>query len=891
MHKIIHLLARGALIISLGWLGRPSLVQAVSTNRPESAQADLQISMTSTPAIPVVGGTITYAIQVRNLSTTTAIHPHMILSWDRRSVGVGGPIVFTPARSVGWTCSVSDIAMTADCSRAALLGGTTDTLSFSINIIGYVRATANSATISADTEDPDTGNNHVESTIFIDPPSATTADLQIERSSYSPVGPFPPGSLVQQRLSAQEIVGTSTRFTATYQAAPGFQMAGAYGIVGGDCTSNPVEARCVGEIAATGNMYGVHAYSLAPTTPGTYTHTFNIAGSVPDPNPANNSGSISMTVAAIGGAQADLYIAASVAPTVVQPGALVSYTLVVTNSGPDPASNVTVIVPLEVARRSETLGRTGYNLVVHAEDWTCNSAYGHLWECIRPTLAAGESSRIVMPFSAPIVPGVYTDQPVVGSGTADPDTTNNVGAVSLTVNNMITPLARYRMSAVAYAGAPLARASDSEVLFTFSTTNEGPDVATEAYALITFYEMTYIRHSAPPGWACTVLTRYMECRKASVGVGNEDWSVTTRMPIVGATRAIKLCAYVNSATADTGAIFGYGGPGCAHATVSSHIADLQLGLRDFPDPVNAGGLITYTMDVTNAGPGVNTGVFNLTTQFTPTLAIASVTAPGWYVYPSGTGQWSMYGGQLSAPAGVGARVTFVALAPAITGVVTNTTTIWGTELESDYDNNTRTATTTVMLGALTADLSVSQFTVGEPICPSAPFVFTATVANAGPEIATHPIITIALPTGATFVRADGPWACTSDGTGRVRCGGGSLAVGATARFVVSATAPGTPGVTSVTASVGADESDFNRDDNLHRLPVTISAACTTGMNIDWYTVDDGGVTFASGGTVMLGGTAGQPDAGSHAGGSVSLSGGFWNSLRPSFRISLPMVER
>ena len=48
-----------------------------------------------------------------------------------------------------------------------------------------------------------------------------------------------------------------------------------------------------------------------------------------------------------------------------------------------------------------------------------------------------------------------------------------------------------------------------------------------------------------------------------------------------------------------------------------------------------------------------------------------------------------------------------------------------------------------------------------------------------------------------------------------------------------------------------------------------------GYDLSWWTID-GGVTFATGGTFNLGGTAGQPDASNElAGGAFRLTGGFW----------------
>ena len=45
--------------------------------------------------------------------------------------------------------------------------------------------------------------------------------------------------------------------------------------------------------------------------------------------------------------------------------------------------------------------------------------------------------------------------------------------------------------------------------------------------------------------------------------------------------------------------------------------------------------------------------------------------------------------------------------------------------------------------------------------------------------------------------------------------------------------------------------------------------------IGWSTIDGGGVSESAGGVYTLGGTIGQPDAGSLAGGNYALRGGFW----------------
>lgn len=59
------------------------------------------------------------------------------------------------------------------------------------------------------------------------------------------------------------------------------------------------------------------------------------------------------------------------------------------------------------------------------------------------------------------------------------------------------------------------------------------------------------------------------------------------------------------------------------------------------------------------------------------------------------------------------------------------------------------------------------------------------------------------------------------------------------------------------------------------LIVTTSIA-SAQYSMSWYTIDGGGVTFATGGGYTLGATIGQPDAGAPmTGGGFTLIGGFW----------------
>jgi hypothetical protein len=54
----------------------------------------------------------------------------------------------------------------------------------------------------------------------------------------------------------------------------------------------------------------------------------------------------------------------------------------------------------------------------------------------------------------------------------------------------------------------------------------------------------------------------------------------------------------------------------------------------------------------------------------------------------------------------------------------------------------------------------------------------------------------------------------------------------------------------------------------------LSPVLAQNYNIDWFTVDSGGGTSASG-SYSIAGTVGQPDASHSSGGNFTLDGGFW----------------
>ena len=75
----------------------------------------------------------------------------------------------------------------------------------------------------------------------------------------------------------------------------------------------------------------------------------------------------------------------------------------------------------------------------------------------------------------------------------------------------------------------------------------------------------------------------------------------------------------------------------------------------------------------------------------------------------------------------------------------------------------------------------------------------------------------------------------------------------------------------------------------------VGVSALAGYTLDWWTVDGGGATFSTGSGYSLGGTIGQPDAGTSTGGTYILDGGFWGGAEGAVTIThniyLPLVIR
>ncbi|MBI1764023.1 MAG: DUF11 domain-containing protein, partial [Acidobacteria bacterium] len=274
-------------------------------------------------------------------------------------------------------------------------------------------------------------------------------------------------------------------------------------------------------------------------------------------------------------------------------------------------------------------------------------------------------------------------------------------------------------------------------------------------------------------------------------------------------------------------------------------ADLQLTKTASVGPVVAGaGTITYTINISNSGPSNANAVVvtdnvpaNTTITAGPTWTPGTGAPPGGCaVSPGGTitcGPTTV-GGVLAV--GQTATITYtvrVGASVAPGTLITNTANIASTGANATPDPNTANnlqGPTSTLVNTL-ADLGITKTTSAPTITAGgATFTYTLVVNNAGPSDAQNVIINDPLPLGISFVSVAQTvgtgFSCTgpsANQNGTVTCTKGTMAVGETATFVITAFAPANSAaaVRTNTATIQASTTDPVPGNNSAAVNTTI----------------------------------------------------------------------
>ncbi|MEX1245671.1 MAG: PQQ-dependent sugar dehydrogenase [Thermoanaerobaculia bacterium] len=249
------------------------------------------------------------------------------------------------------------------------------------------------------------------------------------------------------------------------------------------------------------------------------------------------------------------------------------------------------------------------------------------------------------------------------------------------------------------------------------------------------------------------------------------------------------------------------------ATYATH-ADLSLGATGSSEPAGAGATITYTLNVSNAGPSQANGL-SVTDTLAPGTTFVSAGGAGWSCAGTGPVTCTLPALGIASAAPLAISVT----APPDAGAILNNASVASSTNDPAIANNSAATTTNVFAQA---DVSITQNGSPAAVCPGQPVTYTLNVSNAGPSAATSVTVTDTIPAGASFESVSGSgWSCS--GTATVTCTRASLAVGAAPPIAITVNAPASAGTATNAASVSSPTNDPGPGLNSSNASTTVNA--------------------------------------------------------------------
>ena len=345
----------------------------------------------------------------------------------------------------------------------------------------------------------------------------------------------------------------------------------------GDCTT---AFPCALGTMPAGQTRTIVSTFLVPIAYGaaSIVNTASVTATVADGDSADNSASVTTAVVP---PSADLSIAKT-GPASATPGTTFSYTLVVTNTGPNEAAAVTVA---DVTPPGLTFVSTA---------GACTTPF----PCVLGTLASGQSAAIVATFAVPA--GYTTPNPIVNtasvsSQTNDPNSANNSATST-------TPIGPSRADLAITKSRPVRRGLGATLDYTIVVTNHGPSDAPDAtVADPTPAGLTFVSNTG----AC--ITTF-PCALGPIPAG-QSRMITTNFLVPS----------------------GYTGPDpiVNTATVSSTATDPDPGNNAATASTAVGPLFTINVEISKAGPaGITPGhnlLYSINVSNTGTLDATDVT--------------------------------------------------------------------------------------------------------------------------------------------------------------------------------------------------------------------------------------------------------------------------
>ncbi|KJQ53964.1 DUF11 domain-containing protein [Microbacterium sp. SA39] len=582
--------------------------------------------------------------------------------------------------------------------------------------------------------------------------------------------------------------------------------------LGGGATSSAGGSLAVGTSTSYSFEVKVTASAAASTIVNEARVAYRDTVAVPNLDRTSTSEEARTVVAAA----ADLAITKTLDTDPLVAGLPATFTIDVTNDGPQTATGVTVTDAIPAGLLNATAAPTRGSCTLSTTI-----------SCALPDLAVGESASVMV--TGMVAPGVdpgaalTNTASVVGSRT-DPDLADNTASASGTVTT-VTDLS------VQKTFSPASPVAGRNLTYTVTARNTGPSEARDVRLTDPLDPGEVFIAATPQQGTCAMANGVLDCELGTLAPGATVVTTIEVRVAPGTSAVVQNSASITSSTSEAD-------PSDNVASVGFQptiIADLSVQKTASAAEVAAGDALDFEIAVSNLGSADAVGV-TLDDTLPSGLRVTGVDAPAgadctfsdeslrclWATFPVG------------GPSTVVVHAAVAADAPA--GTLINTASVVSPSQDPDATNNADSARVEV---TQSADVRVQKSAAATPV-PGSSFDYRIAVANDGPSTARGVTVTDVLPVGFTFAGSEGDCTLT---VGTLTCGFGDLAPGGSATVTVSGTwAVGQTGAVSNTATVGSatfdpDSSDDVSTDERRLAP---SADVVVGKTSSTPTVPRGG---------------------------------------------------
>ncbi|MGB5623761.1 MAG: choice-of-anchor Q domain-containing protein [Gammaproteobacteria bacterium] len=333
-----------------------------------------------------------------------------------------GTVTFQTATPSQGSCSETGGVVT--CDLGALINGATATVDITVTAPATPQTLSNTAVVSAAEPDGDLNDNtSVEDTTVINPPPTDLALAIIDTPD-----PVVGGGALSYTLTVDnEGPGPATQVQLTDTLPAGVSFVSATPTQGSCAEAGGVVTCDLGTLASDAST-DVVIVVTAPAVPGVITNSASVTTNRIDPNSANDTATADTTVTVVD--EADLALSKTDSPDPVLVNRTLSYSLDVTNLGPDQATDVVLVdtLPATVTFQSAV---TSQGACAHS-----GGSPGGTVTCTLGAIPSGSIAMVDIIVTAPPNAGVITNNASVSASSDDSNPANDAVSEQTTVEDI-----------------------------------------------------------------------------------------------------------------------------------------------------------------------------------------------------------------------------------------------------------------------------------------------------------------------------------------------------------------------------------------------------------------------------------------------------------------------